>query len=89
MLEFLAHLIVTATLLLLVSHLVRGVEIEGWGSALIAALVLGLVNGSVKPIIVFLTLPLTLLTLGLFLLVVDKYIVRFIEKPRLNQLFSG
>jgi putative membrane protein len=71
MLAFLTHLIVTAALLLLVANFVRGVHVEGWGSALIGALVLGFVNAVVRPLMVFLTLPFTILTFGLFLLVVN------------------
>jgi putative membrane protein len=71
MLAFLTHLIVTAALLLLVANFVRGVQVQGWGSALIGALVLGFVNAVVRPLMVFLTLPFTILTFGLFLLVVN------------------
>jgi len=71
MLTFLAHLILTAALLLLMANLVRGVQVEGWGSALIGAMVLGLVNAVVRPLMVFFTLPLTIITFGLFLLVVN------------------
>ncbi len=71
MLSFFAHLILTAGLLLIMAHLVRGVQVEGWGAALIGALVLGFVNAVVRPIMVFLTLPLTVLSLGLFLLVIN------------------
>lgn len=69
--QFLAHLLITAALLLLVANMVSGLEVKGWGSAFLGALVLGLVNGLVKPIMVLLTLPLTILTFGLFLLVVN------------------
>lgn len=71
MLEFLIHLAVTAALLMLVANAVKGVHIDGWGSAFIAALVLGLVNAVVRPVMVFLTIPITIVTLGLFLLVVN------------------
>ena len=71
MIEFLAHLLLTAALLLLVANLVRGVEVEGWGSAILGALALGLVNAFVRPLMVVLTFPLTILTFGLFLLVVN------------------
>ena len=76
MVEFLIHLLVTSALLLLVSNLVKGVVIESWGSAFIAALVLGLVNGVVRPLMVLLTLPLTLLTFGLFLLVINALMLQ-------------
>jgi len=71
MVAFLAHLLLTAALLLLVANWVRGVEVEGWGAAVIGALVLGLVDAFVRPLMVLLTLPLTLLSFGLFLLVIN------------------
>ena len=71
MLAFLVHLLVTAGLLLLVANLVRGVQVAGWGAAFLGALALGLVNALVRPVMVILTLPLTVLTFGLFLLVVN------------------
>lgn len=71
MLEFVAHLLVSAALLLLVGNLVKGIKIEGWGAAILGALVLGLVNAFVRPLMVLLTFPLTVITLGLFLLVVN------------------
>jgi putative membrane protein len=71
MVELLARLVINAVLLLLVSRLVPGFYVEGWGSAFIGAIVLGVVNFFVRPVMVILTLPLTLLTLGLFLLVVN------------------
>jgi putative membrane protein len=71
MLAFLLHLVLTAALLLLVARLVRGVEVVGWGPALLAALALGIVNAIVRPLMVFLTFPLTIITLGLFLFVIN------------------
>ena len=71
MIQFLAHLLITAGLLLLVANLVRGVQVEGWGPAFLGAIGLGLVNAFVRPLMVLLTLPLTILTFGLFLLVVN------------------
>jgi len=57
--------------LLAVAYLYPGVQVDDWKSAAIAALVLGLVNTLVKPILVLLTLPVTIVTLGLFLLVLN------------------
>ncbi|QDU36878.1 Membrane protein of unknown function [Maioricimonas rarisocia] len=76
MFEFLAHLLVTSILLLVVAHLVRGVVIENWGAALIAALLLGIANAIIRPLIVLLTLPLTILTFGLFLLVINALMLQ-------------
>jgi putative membrane protein len=71
MLEFLAHLILTAASVLITANFVSGVQVEGWGAALFGALVLGFVNAVVRPLMVMLTLPFTILTFGLFLLVVN------------------
>lgn len=71
MMLFITQLVVTAALLLIVANLVKGIQIEGWGAALLGALVLGIANACVRPLMIILTLPLTLLTLGLFLLVVN------------------
>jgi putative membrane protein len=71
MLTLLARWIVNAAALLLVAYLYPGEHVEGFTAALVAALVLGLVNAVVRPILVILTLPVTLLTLGLFLFVVN------------------
>lgn len=61
----------SAGALLLVANLYSGVQISSFSSALWAALVLGLLNTVLRPVLVVLTLPVTLLTLGLFLLVVN------------------
>lgn len=65
------HWIVTALVLLLVSKITPGVHLDSFGTALIAALVLGLVNFAIRPILTLLTLPLTIVTLGLFAFVVN------------------
>ena len=60
-----------AAALLLVDHLYAGVSVTSFGTAMAAALVLGLLNTVVRPLLVLLTLPVTLLTLGLFLFVIN------------------
>ena len=60
-----------AAALLLVAHLYPGVSVASFGAALVAALVLGLFNTLVRPLLVLLTLPVTVLTLGLFLFVIN------------------
>ena len=71
MVELLTRLVINAALLMIVSRLVPGLYVEGWGSAFIGAIVLGLVNFFVRPVMVVLTFPLTIVTMGLFLLVVN------------------
>jgi len=73
---FLAHLVITAGFLLIVANLIEGIHIDGWGAALIGALLLGLANALVRPIMILLTLPLTVVTFGLFLLVVNGLTLR-------------
>jgi putative membrane protein len=75
MVELLAHLIINAVLLLIVARIVPGLHVKGLGSAIIGAMVLGLVNFLVWPVMVILTLPLTVLTMGLFLLVINGFML--------------
>ena len=69
--SFLLHLVLTAIALLVVANVVDGVQVSGFGAALIGALILGVVNAFVRPVMILLTLPLTIVTLGLFLFVVN------------------
>ncbi len=66
-----------AAALLLVAQLDSGVVVASFGSAMIAAFVLGLFNTLLRPILVLLTLPVTLLTLGLFLFVINALMFYF------------
>jgi putative membrane protein len=70
---FVIRVLVNAAAILLAAHLVAGLHVRSLTTALIAGLVLGLVNAIVRPVLVFLTLPLTLVTLGLFLLVLNAF----------------
>ncbi len=60
-----------AAALLAVTYIYSGVQVQSFGSAMIAALVIGLLNTIIRPILVVLTLPVTIITVGLFLLVVN------------------
>jgi putative membrane protein len=66
-----------AAALLLVAYLYPGVTIKSFGSAMIAAFVLGLLNTLLRPILVLLTLPVTIITLGLFLFVINALMFYF------------
>jgi len=68
---FFFRLLITALGLWAAAKLIPGVQINGWGNLLVAALLLGIVNAVIRPVILILTLPLTVLTLGLFILVVN------------------
>ena len=71
MLRFLIQAVVTALGLWLASEVVSGVEVLSTGSLIAAAVLLGIVNALVRPILTFITFPLTVITFGLFLLVVN------------------
>ena len=71
MIRFLLRAAFAAAGLWLASKLVPGIHVTSWQTLVIAALVLGVVNALVRPIVVFFTLPFTIITLGLFLLVVN------------------
>lgn len=68
---FLVRLLITALGLWVADVLVPGIVITGTGALIVSALVLGLVNAVIRPVILILTLPLTILTLGLFVLIVN------------------
>jgi len=71
MLKLLAKWLLSAAALLFVAYIYSGVEVKTFGAAMIAALVIGLFNSIVRPILVVLTLPVTVVTLGLFLFVIN------------------
>ena len=66
--------LVTALAIFMIPHLVHGVHVAGFGPALAAALVLSVLNFTVRPILILLTLPLTVFTLGFFLLVINMVV---------------
>lgn len=76
----LARWVINAAGLLLVAYLYPGVVVEGFLAALLAALVLGLVNAVIRPILVILTLPATILTLGLFIFVINALLFWFVAE---------
>lgn len=75
-LYLIAHWFLGALSLLIVAHIVPGFSVRGFGAALIAALVVGLVNATLGFMLKVLTLPLTFLTFGLFLIVVNALMLK-------------
>ncbi|WP_040281286.1 phage holin family protein [Psychroserpens damuponensis] len=78
--NLLIRLIVTAGIVMLLAHFLPGVAVGGFTAALIVAIVLGLLNFIVKPILVVLTIPITIVTLGLFLFVINACIILIADK---------
>jgi putative membrane protein len=77
---FLLHWAITATSLWVASHLFKGLHFGSTSALLVSALLLGLANAVVKPLLIFLTLPLTLLSFGLFLLVINALVLLLVAK---------
>ena len=71
MLKLIAKWLLSASALLFVAYVYGGVQVSNFTTAMLAALVLGLLNAVVRPVLVVLTLPVTVLTLGLFLFVIN------------------
>jgi putative membrane protein len=65
--------------ILLTAYLLPGVSITGYGTALIVALVLSIVNIIIKPILIVFTIPITVITLGLFLLVINALMILLVD----------
>ena len=77
MLRMLLHWILNAVALLIVAHVVQGFEIDGWVSALIAVEVIGLLNATFGLLLKVITLPLGILSFGLFFLVINALMLKF------------
>src|SRR5205809_8060141 len=75
--RMLLHWLLSAATFLLVAHVVPGFYVRGFGAALIASLVFGLVNATLGLVLKILTFPLTIVTFGLFLLVVNAFMLKF------------
>ena len=77
MFEFIVHLLATSIFLVVIAELFDNVDADSFGSVLVVALILGIVNALITPIVQFLMLPLTLLTLGLFYFVINGLMLYF------------
>ncbi|WP_227937296.1 phage holin family protein [Alkalihalobacillus deserti] len=69
--RWLVGLLINAAILMAIAYLFDGFQLSGFGAAIIASLLLTIVNAIVRPILIILTLPITVLTLGLFLFVIS------------------
>ncbi|MDB5037463.1 MAG: hypothetical protein JWQ35_991 [Bacteriovoracaceae bacterium] len=76
MVHVIIHWLVSAVALIITAYLVRGFEVKNFFSAMMAAVVIGLANIFIWPVLIFLTLPLNILTLGLFTFVVNGIVLK-------------
>lgn len=78
--KLIIKLFINAGLVVLLAKLLSGVSVDSYGTAVIVAIVIALLNLSVKPLLVILTLPVTLLSLGLFLLIINGIVIWMAHK---------
>jgi len=78
MVGFILRALIAAVGLWIAARIVPGIEVDSWWTLLFAALLLGLVNAIVRPILIILTLPFTIITLGLFLLVINGLMLELV-----------
>lgn len=79
MLYFIVWLLINALGVYVTAAVLPGVRLRGFGTAVLVALLLSVVNALVRPLLIILTLPLTILTLGLFLLVINALMVMLVD----------
>ncbi len=91
--NFLLKIIIIAAISFGLAHILNGVHVEDFWTAIVFAFVLAILNVFAKPLLILLTLPATILTLGLFLFVVNAIIVllasRFVEGFRIDSFWWG
>ncbi|MBD3724620.1 MAG: phage holin family protein [Flavobacteriaceae bacterium] len=73
--NLLIKLLITTVLIVVIAHFFPGISVDNFSTALVVAVVLGLLNVFIKPILVLFTIPATIITLGLFLLVINAVII--------------
>jgi putative membrane protein len=78
--RFFTKTVATAVAVLIVAYLLKGVTVDNSITALLVALVLGLLNNFIKPVLILLTIPFTVFTLGLFLIVINVFIIYLVAE---------
>src|SRR5215212_5697818 len=85
--------LINALALIAVAYLIPSISVSSFGTALVAALILGLVNAVIRPVLILLTLPATLLTLGLFIFVINAllfwWVGSFVEGFHVSGFWAG
>jgi len=72
-------ILVNAVAVFLAAYLLRGVEVKNFWSAIVTAVLLAIVNAIIRPLLIVLTIPITVLTLGLFILVIDALLLMLVD----------
>ena len=77
--QVIAKILISGIALMFTANLIDGIYVDGWGSVFIAAIILGIVNAIIRPVLLVLTLPLNLMTLGLFTFVVNGLVLKTVS----------
>jgi putative membrane protein len=85
--NFLLRIVITAVVAFALSSVLQGIHIHSFWTAIVLSLVLALLNFFLKPILIILTLPITILTLGLFLFIINALIVWFASESHIVRGF--
>jgi putative membrane protein len=86
---FLIRLVLNAVALIAVAYIVPGIHVYGIGGALLAALILGIVNAVIRPILIVISLPIEILTLGFFVLVINALLFWFVGALHVGLYVDG
>lgn len=91
--KLILRLLFNAVILIAVAYWLTGVQVDSFYAALITAIILGIVNAVIRPVLIILTLPINILTLGLFTLVINGllilFVASFIQGFSVNGLWSA
>lgn len=74
--QVIAKILINGAALMFTANLIDGIYVDGWGAVFIAAIILGIVNAIIRPILLVLTLPLNVFTLGLFTFVINGLVLK-------------
>lgn len=77
--DIIIKILISAVAVFTTAYILKGVTVKNFGSALLVAIVLGIVNAIIRPVFVVLTIPVTVLTLGLFLLVINALMIMLVD----------
>lgn len=77
--NWITKILVNAVIVVIAAYLLPGISVDGFGSAIIVAFVLSILNVLVKPLLIILTFPITILTLGLFLLLINPIMIELAD----------
>lgn len=77
--DIIIKILISAVAVFVTAYVLKGVTVKSFGNAILVAIVLGIINAIVRPVFVFLTIPVTILTLGLFLLVINALLIMLVD----------